>query len=177
MKKYILVALLIFQFPLASQALDFYTSGMLGVGTIDSKGLSGDQYDNSLTYGLRAGILIDEKFSAGLFFKELNTKDGAGPSTTVSHLMLEATYYFSGARENTFFISGLIGGTQIHESSTSFSQSSNEVGLSYGATAGYQFMVTDNFSLSPQVTYIYTQEAGRTDYSDLSAILNLQFWF
>lgn len=177
MIRLILLFLLITKIALPSFAQEgFYFSGVLGVGTLDDKGSSGDKYDNELTYGLRGGITFAENFSAGLFLKRMTTRSGAGPETTAMNVMVEATYYLSGTKTNTLWFSGLLGITQL-DIDERFLPRSKESGTSYGASLGYQFMINSSLSLSPQLTYLYIQDAGLSDYSDVSGLINVSFWF
>jgi hypothetical protein len=179
MEKIVLV-LLVMSAPLISQADDneFYFSGLLGVGTLDLKGTSGDNYENELAYGARLGFLIKNNFSAGLQIQHMQTRSGAGPETSVSSFLGEFTYYLSGSSENSFYVSGLLGITQIEEEPTYYFRGGNGAGITYGANLGYQFMINDRLSLAPQVTYKYTSGAvGGVDASDVSTLLNATWRF
>lgn len=182
MKKIILI-LSFLALPLSSYAQDaIYLSGMLGLTSIDVDGSSLD-YDNELSYGLRAGVLFNDHVSAGLFINRYGTDTSSAITTqdfSLTNIMGEVTYYAAPADENSFWVSGLLGITQSKVDTTitfpaTASTSQSEADTAYGFSAGYHFMVAPNFSLSPQVTYIIT-DADAGNFSELSWIVNLTFW-
>jgi outer membrane autotransporter protein len=118
--------------------------------------------------------------SAGIY---LQRYAGSDPDFTVgetdvslTNIMAEVTYYANMADENTFWVSGLLGVTQ---SSTEFSNNlvadNDQSDTAFGFAAGYHFMVAPNFSLSPQITYIYT-DTDTSSYSEFSGLANLTIW-
>ncbi len=179
MKKLVLI-FSILSLPLMSQAQDaFYVSGLLGL-TSPNYSDSDLETDTELSYGARAGLLFNENVSAGIY---LQRYAGSDPDFTVgetdvslTNIMAEVTYYANMADENTFWISGLLGVTQ---SSTEFSSGlvadNDESDTAFGFAAGYHFMVAPNFSLSPQITYIYT-DTDTSSYSEISGLANLTIW-
>ena len=175
MKKLVLILAMTI-LPLSSYAQDaFYISGLLGMTQLDpSEGPL--EYNTELSYGLRGGHLFNDHVSAGVFVHRVvadATNPGAVSEATVDNLMAEVTYFFSEADENSFFLSGLLGTTKFTNEGNGISLS--ESGTSFGASAGYHFMVAPNFSLSPQVTYI-TSDIDGIDVSEVTGMINLTLW-
>lgn len=174
MKKLIIV-LTFLAVPLSSYAQDaFYVSGMLGLGKLNVNNSTID-YNTELTYGLRAGLLFNDHVSAGLYLQRYKTDYTSGIKFefTIDNIMAEVTYYFKEADENTFWLSGLLGKTK--GKITSALGSPSETDTSFGFSAGYQFAVAPNWSLSPQITYIMTN-GDPNNYSEFSALANLTVW-
>lgn len=182
MKKLILI-LSFLTLPLATQAQDaFYITGLLGLTNVDISPQV-TSYDTELSYGLRAGLLFNDHVSAGLFLKNYSTSKNNFNITndnvdfSLLNIMAEVTYFFNEADENTFWISGLLGTTQLSASYTGPSNLSDDddSGTALGASVGYHFMVAPNWSLSPQMTIIRTDVSPST-ITDLSGMVNITLW-
>ena len=207
MKK--LFVILGFLIPLGSQAQDaFYASGLLGINrtTVDIKGVY-PSFDPEITFGFRFGLLFNDHISAGVYLQRYS---GSGTSSdkdnsfknridatdlsldgTFNNFLAEITYYVNEADENSFWISGLLGVTQVKLSGFSeerrlwgsspvfvphreeIEKEKNET--AFGAALGYHFMVAPNFSISPQVTFVYT-DTDDGKYTQFSGLLNITLW-
>ncbi len=174
MKKLVLI-LTFLALPLTSYAQDaFYLSGMLGLTQMDISG-SNAEFDSELSYGARAGLLFNDHFAAGIYIHRVTTEANNitnGPEYVLDNVMAEATYYFNEADENSFWVSGLLGMTFAETKTAGLSISDDAT--AYGASAGYSFAVSPNFTISPQVTYISSNFTNSV--SELSGMVNLTFW-
>ncbi len=180
MKKLILI-LTVFAFPFFAQAQDaFYVSGLLGLTNVN---YSDSNFDTGmeLSYGVRGGLLFNDHVSAGIYIQKYNGSDsdfpvgGIDADAALTNIMAEVTYYFKEADENTFWISGLLGVTQSNIKFSNTFASQDESDTAFGFAAGYHFMVAPNFSLSPQFTYVYTDNK-QSSFSQVSGLVNLTLW-
>lgn len=198
----------IFLFPFNSFSQDaFYASGLLGLNrtsmktTVENNNVNTSMGWLEITFGLRLGVLFNDHFSAGVYLQrfsdsvtDINDIYG-GPvrqmdlDITTNNLMAEFTYHFGEVNENGFWISGLLGLTQIKSKFTTdqtnpflngiLKKTKDEYETSIGLSLGYHFMISPNFSFDPQFTYIYVPMEGEGEYSRIrqySALLNITFW-
>lgn len=178
MKKLVLIISFL-TLPLAGQAQEaFYVSGMLGMTMVDTS--DGLDLETELSYGARAGLLFNDHISAGLYLHRYSGEDtttNIGNPTEVdfTNVMAELTYYFSEADENSFWISGLLGITNIDTNCTGNGCTQGSGQTSYGVAAGYHFMVAPNWSISPQITSIVF-DADPNDISEISGMVNVTLW-
>ncbi len=179
MKKLTLIIGLCLSSLSASAQDAFYVSGMLGLTGVESTPIF--EFDNELSYGVRAGVLFNDHVSVGLYINRYGTTSTIQPFPTLSadvsltNIMGEVTYYFNPADENGFWLSGLLGTTQSNLSCPSNVSCVNESDTSFGLTAGYQFAVAPNFTLGPQFSYVVI-DGDSQNTGTYSGMFNLTFW-
>ena len=84
--------------------------------------------------------------------------------------MAEFNYHVNEADEDGFWFGGLLGITQVKLTNA---EDNNET--AFGVCGGYHFMVAPNFSITPQITYIYTDRDWGA-FTQFSGLVNLTFW-
>ena len=174
MKKLALIIAMTTLLPFTSQAQEaIYLSGMLGMTSFDVAD-SSITYDTELSFGARGGVLFNEHIAAGIYIQRYAT-DNASVDLSTLNLMAEVSYYFNEAEENGFWVSGLLGVTNWTADYTAAVPNDDDSETAFGGTAGYHFMVAPNFSISPQVTYIYTN-TDTSSFTQLSGLVNVTFW-
>jgi hypothetical protein len=160
--------------PLSASAQQaIYLSGLLGIGHV-SVSNSPFNLDPDLSFGARAGVLFTEHVAVGAYWHQSNNdiRYSTGQTFKATNLMAEISYFFNEADENGFWLSGLLGTTQASSSLSSAS----ETDLALGFSVGYQFALTPNFTLSPQLVYIHTDGSG-DPFNQYKALMNLTAWF
>ena len=179
MKKLTLILITSLLLPLTSYAQEaVYVSGLLGLGQISTD--SNDSFGTDLIYGARGGILFNDNLALGVFITRQSSStvtNRVDVESEVTPLMAEVTYHLNEAEENGFVFSGMLGTAMI--STTTGSTTNDETFTGLGASAGYSFAVSPNFSLSPQLTYIrfLGDGIGNGEGTNLSAMANLTIWF
>lgn len=154
----------------------FYVSGLLGMTQVNWQSTTYD-IDPELSAGLRGGLLFNDNVSAGLFLHRFNgdleNNGNAVGEITFGLIMAEVTYYFEPADENTFWISGLLGTARLKTEVGALSAEASETAM--GVSVGYHWAVSPNFTLGPQMTYVYVDTSSSSG-NLLSAHFNVTFW-
>ena len=160
----------------------FYISGLLGFSNMDEEKFS---FDTGVSFGVRIGFLFKDHFSAGIHVQRYSSPSQVEiPSLgllkdltfTFTNWMVEFNYYINKIGEDGFWFGGLLGATQVKlEHPLLPSEDNNET--SFGLSCGYQFMVTPNFSIAPQITYIRIDSGEfHESLTQFSGLINFTFW-
>ena len=180
MKKTLFIAL-VFLLPLHSQAQDTpYISILLGYSRMDET----EQFssDTEFSFGVRIGLLFGDHFSVGIYAQSFSAAPPnryyyyySSKKFTFTHRMIDYNFYGK-ADEGGFWFGGLFGITQVQDPSFRFNRSRNINQTSYGFSSGYHIMVTTNFSIAPQITYIRVDPGKLQSFTHLSGLINFTYW-
>ena len=182
MKKRFLAAL-VFLLPFYSQAQEApYISILLGASRLNET----EQFssDTEVSFGLRLGILFGDHFSAGIYAQSFSASPNryyhyyyGSKKFTFTNRMIDFNFYDK-ADEGGFWFGCLFGITQVQDDPLFRSNRSRNINqTSFGFSSGYHIMVTTNFSIAPQITYIRV-DPGKLyqSFTQLSGLINFTYW-
>jgi hypothetical protein len=166
---FILAAILFFAFGTqAQQAL--YLSGQLGMGQVNVHN-SNQDFDTELQFGARAGVLFNDHVAVGAFLQQSNSSDSSF-DFDLTAILAEVSFYMNPADEDGPWASLLLG---VNRSKSNFAAFDGESDTAFGFSAGYHWNLAANFSLGPQIVYLYT-DSDVGPFSQWSVLGNLTFW-
>ncbi len=138
-------------------------------------GLSVPNSSNStsrLMFGITGGAKLGSEFGIGGYFLSAS-KDEGGALGTFTYEMygVELAYHFEG-EANGVYIGARLGTSKVKSGGVSISP------LNYGAVAGYNHFLNDNFSLGGEVNFFsIPSESNVSGFTMLNFLGTAKFWF
>lgn len=145
--------------------------GWIGFGLGASK-LDWEGADTSVALSLNGGVRATPELAIGLDIQNYRYEEGTGifkAAYTFSPFMLTGTYHFSGFGSGPYL--GAMFGLAQHKIEFLGLEVSTST-MAFGGHAGYDFMLSDTWSLGPRFTYLHANKKT----GEVLEVESVNFW-
>ena len=153
----------------SSSVLDVHAVG--GIGVFNNGG------GTNLDLGAGADYFVMPQISLGVDFNYSPVSTGfAGASASAMLFTGNVKYNFADDLKGLYI--GVRAGLALDTFSVTGGPSQSNSQFAFGGVAGYDYTVMPNFSIGPELDYVYiTAPSGGSAGGDFEALANLKYWF